>query len=285
MANPDAIAADLCLSGRFIPVDYSDDEFHRHLYSFLENNVLPAAPPNKCPPLSLLAYSARNILQPTFVIEQIPDLLVLIANIDVWRTKAVQKTANILKWNRIYEGSPSEGVHTLSEEQRMYLEVLVRPKKVSALRRMYREIVHACAKFDIHHALDTDGPVMDLLYMYFPDVLVQVQEDRQERTQEEYLFHYGLTKEERDEDRNLAVECLKLVRDVGLWKRDREAYCSTIGVPVESSFIALFPRQITENVIATSAEYYMSQVERLFQALDGIFGESSAAIELKQEDS
>lgn len=110
----------------------------------MEREILPTKIEDECPPLSMLIYGARNIILPTLLFEQMSDLLILLATIDFWRTKLLQKMTTILTWNKIYESDPSEDVRTLSGDQRRSLESHVRPKTVRVLRGMYRALFHRC---------------------------------------------------------------------------------------------------------------------------------------------
>lgn len=60
-------------------------------------------------PPSLVFYAARNILSPSFIIGQIPDLLNLLAVIETFRRLAILKSDEALEWQKYYEGEKTCG--------------------------------------------------------------------------------------------------------------------------------------------------------------------------------
>lgn len=85
----------------------------------------PDAPSTVPPPL--VFYGARNILSPSFIIGQIPDLLNLLATIETFRRFAVLKSAEALEWQKYYEREKTYG---RAEDVR-----LLAANEVRALRR------------------------------------------------------------------------------------------------------------------------------------------------------
>lgn len=117
---------------------------HRGIYGFVHPPLLPTFdidhhPPsdhvNRLPssdasstlPPSLVFYVARNILLPSFIIGQIPDLLNLLALIETFRRFAALKSDEALEWQKYYEG---EKTHGCDEDVR-----LLAANEVRTLRR------------------------------------------------------------------------------------------------------------------------------------------------------
>ena len=78
-------------------------------------------------PPSLVFYAARNILSPSFIIGQIPDLLDLLAVVETFRRFAALKSDAALEWQKYYEHEKSHG---REEDVR-----LLAANEVRALRR------------------------------------------------------------------------------------------------------------------------------------------------------
>jgi hypothetical protein len=70
---------------------------------------LPVRDASSGVPPSLVFYAARNILSPSFIIGQIPDLLNLLTAIETFRRFAVLKSGEALEWQKYYEHEKSHG--------------------------------------------------------------------------------------------------------------------------------------------------------------------------------
>jgi hypothetical protein len=57
---------------------------------------------SKQPPLYLLIYAINTILYPNFLIEQTPDILNLLGQVELLRRRAVKNCVNVLQLNAIY---------------------------------------------------------------------------------------------------------------------------------------------------------------------------------------
>lgn len=99
---------------------------HREIYGFVYPTPLHASnidhhPPSdhvdtlsspdasSALPPSLVFYAARNILSPSFIVGQIPDLLNLLAVIETFRRFATLKSDEALEWQKYYEGEKTHG--------------------------------------------------------------------------------------------------------------------------------------------------------------------------------
>ena len=114
-----------------------------HLSDHIEK--LPARDASSTVPPSLVLYAARNILSPSFIIGQIPDLLNLLTTIETFRRFAVLKSGEVLEWQKYYElektNGRAEDVRLLAANEvrtlRRYLE------KKNAQRREYIVLVRS----------------------------------------------------------------------------------------------------------------------------------------------
>ena len=70
---------------------------HVEKLSSSESDASPTVPP------FLVFYTARNILLPSFIIGQIPELLNLLTSIETFRRFAVLKADEALEWQKYYE--------------------------------------------------------------------------------------------------------------------------------------------------------------------------------------
>lgn len=60
-------------------------------------------------PPSLVFYAARNILLPSLIIGQIPDLLDLLTTVETFRRYALEKSSEALEWQIYYEREQNDG--------------------------------------------------------------------------------------------------------------------------------------------------------------------------------
>lgn len=94
-------------------------------------------------PPSLVFYAARNILSPSFIIGQIPDLLNLLAAIETFRRFAALKSDEALEWQKHYEREKThgreQGVRLLAANEVRALQRCVLQK--GAQRREYIVLV------------------------------------------------------------------------------------------------------------------------------------------------
>ncbi|KAI0918620.1 hypothetical protein AcV5_002560 [Taiwanofungus camphoratus] len=211
-------------------------QIHCHFLSidFLTNIIIPAVPNNSCPPFPVLIYAIRNIIEPTFLVAQIPDLLVLIAHANIIRKHAISKARKILSWNDHYKRHPQRDIRTLAEKDRQLLETFT--LESDKLQKMYRKIVNGCFQIDIYH-LFFSPQSYDLwprLQMYFPGQFDD-DPDSEKRdahiieTRAKHLFHYDMTDEEQQGSRVIGVYCAQFVRDASKFMQDPEAFRAQVG--------------------------------------------------------
>jgi len=64
---------------------------------------------------SVVFYAIRNILRPSFILGQIPDLLDLLAMVDTFRRHAVEVSSAALSWHEYYTKEPSPDMRLLTK--------------------------------------------------------------------------------------------------------------------------------------------------------------------------
>ena len=106
----------------------------------IKGHVLPTVSPDDCPPLPLMIYAIRNILEPTLVLSLIPELLKLLVHLEVLRTHTVSLANELLQPT----GDTDPSGQSLDTDDREALVALTKPSRVSSQRTIFRKIIHAC---------------------------------------------------------------------------------------------------------------------------------------------
>ena len=102
----------------------------------ISENIRSGAVTGESPPFAVLAFAVRNILRPTFLAQQIPALLALLANVEILRQR-LQDAAQ-----RIYD---SPLMDTLSENEAAVVERIVQLNVTTPVRSTLRRIVNRLA--------------------------------------------------------------------------------------------------------------------------------------------
>ncbi|PCH36694.1 hypothetical protein WOLCODRAFT_82666 [Wolfiporia cocos MD-104 SS10] len=239
------------------------------------------SPKSHCPPLPLLKYTIFNILTPTFLLDQIPDLLTLLGHVNLMRKHAISKTSTMLLWNDYYRQNPSATIRTLEDDDERRLRQFV--SQSNKMQQLYTTIVNTCYQIDIHHSFLSPDPmvVQPRLDMYFPGQFSEASiegEDRTRLTQclasSRHLFHHDLSEEERLENIATGERCREFICEAGLYLEDPNAYCAMNGLLQRTEFDALFPAPDTSAVVH-SIERYLQKVEFQVRTLSMMFGTGS----------
>lgn len=97
------------------------------------NDVAKAMPSASSPPLALVIYAVRNIIEPSFLPQLIPNLLRLIVHLEIIRNARTETIRRIL--------SQPDALSLTSEE----LGALRKCIELQApFRKVYREVINAC---------------------------------------------------------------------------------------------------------------------------------------------
>lgn len=119
-------------------------------------NVTPNMPPNECPPLSILIYATQNMMKPTLIHEQIPDIITFLTHVNMIRKFAHSKAIAVLKWNEHYVRHPQPDIVTLTKDDCLLLESLAIDSDDA--QQMFRQIVNDLSRLvcpSVHrHSVD-----------------------------------------------------------------------------------------------------------------------------------
>jgi len=222
--------------------------------------------------LRVLIYAIRNILRPTLVYEQIPDLLRLLGHVNVIRKYAIFKTTAILKWNERYVRYPQPDVRTLSDTERELLEGFSQGSE--GIQKLYRDVVNAFCYFDVYNTFvssEQNIAWVGRMKTYFPGQFpIFAQSDLEvAEIRTKMLFHYELTEQELKESRLVGVRCAEFVRDAAAFMENLQAHGATSGAS-NHTLRNLFPPP-EEASIRKKLERYLKNVEYVVAELERLF--------------
>jgi len=98
---------------------------------------------DQCPPLDVLCYAIKNIMYPDFLLCQIPDLLDLLAVVELYRQEASTQARAALVFNDFYQNDDT--VVSLTRKEKERIERIGDEAICVEQRRLYTLIwVHLC---------------------------------------------------------------------------------------------------------------------------------------------
>ncbi|KIJ12774.1 hypothetical protein PAXINDRAFT_156750 [Paxillus involutus ATCC 200175] len=222
----------LMLSIKFSDASY-DSQGHRAIYNLLSS--LAPSDPSSTPPPSLIFYAARNILFPSFILGQIPDLLNLLSAIDVYRRFSALKADEALEWQKYYQNAQKEGRHgdvrTLTDKESRRLREFVAKK--GGHRKEYVLLVRSLVQLYIYYLWTAAESCLlgKRLNDFFPGSIEGIDKPSS------LLFHVDLSDEEAASFMQLKDECQRWMNLVVDWESRREArgeeqgYDSSLALP------------------------------------------------------
>ncbi|PCH36701.1 hypothetical protein WOLCODRAFT_82528, partial [Wolfiporia cocos MD-104 SS10] len=223
------------------------------------------------------------LFKPTFLLDQIPDLLTLLGHVNLIRKHAISKTSAMLLWNDYDRQNPSAALHTLENDDERRLRQFI--SQSNEMQRLYTTIVNTCYQIDIHHSFLSPDPmvVRPRLDMYFPGQFSEASVEGEDRTMltqclasSRHLFYHGLSEEEQFENIATGERCREFICEAGLYLEDPKTYCAVNGVPPRTGFDfdALFPAP-DKSAVVHSIERYLQKVESQVRTLSVMFGTGS----------
>ncbi|KAI0325318.1 hypothetical protein GY45DRAFT_1330460 [Cubamyces sp. BRFM 1775] len=235
-------------------IHYANRNIHRAIYDRIKGNVIPSAPLDGCPPLPLIIYAIRNILEPTPVLSLIPELLRLLVHLEILRTHTVDLAYQLLQST----GNSDSPGHSLDTEDCEALEALTKPSRVSAQRLIFRKIIHACCLLHIHHlwrTYDTESnpPLTNYLIDYFPAFFARDPDIRDAcaTALKERPWHYNITDDELEGNREAGAQTAEFMVNAAQYTDDPRKYCEEHGHATDVTFDDLFPAPDAEHIRAT----------------------------------
>ncbi|KAF8127070.1 hypothetical protein EV363DRAFT_1347086 [Boletus edulis] len=253
---------------------------HRQIYDHVETLASSDASSTIPVPSSLVFYGARNILSPSFIIGQIPDLLNLVTVIETFRRFAVLKSDEALEWQQYYEHEKTCG---RAEDVRLLAANEVRAMrrfldKKDAQRREYIVLVRCLIHLYTHYLWTAPESCLlaKRLNDFFPGSFNGVD------MPSDLLFHVDLTEEEKAYFVRLKMECQEWMSLVSDWETKREGTCRDEGLSkedmdasFENDFCVTFPQPYEPSEMARNVEIYMKKVEDMMRKLEQWFPPSS----------
>ncbi|RDX41408.1 hypothetical protein OH76DRAFT_1475813 [Lentinus brumalis] len=248
-----------------------DEAKFRAVYNHVEDTIKPDAPSSACPPLPVLVYAIRHILEPSFILQEIPPLLRLIVHLELIRQRTVSTMQRMLR-----DADDPDVPLSLSTEDHHVLAQLTGAKRLAAQRTVYRKIVNGCSLLHIHHLWriydpETDAPLTTALINYFPAFVMRDPDmrDRCRASLKTHPWHYGLTDEERAANRETGQRAAEFIVGASQYLEDPAAYCSDNEFAPDTPFDEMFPppdaAQIGEAVMR-----YIKMVKTAADALEGV---------------
>ncbi|RPD53326.1 hypothetical protein L226DRAFT_517130 [Lentinus tigrinus ALCF2SS1-7] len=251
--------------------DYQDPNFHRAVYDHIKGQVNPVVPSSSCPPFPVLAYAVRNILEPSFLIQEIPNLLRLIVHLELLRQHIVGTMQRIIR----HSDDPRMPISLDSDHYRV-LTQLIGPKRLAAQRTVYRKIVNGCCLLHIHHLWriynpEKDPPLTTSLINYFPTFVQRDPDLRDEccASRKTHPWHYAISEDE------LAANCETGQRAAGFmfgasqYLDDPAEYCSNHGFDPDTPFDDIFPPPDSLQIVE-AIKRYIKMVKNAVDALEHV---------------
>ncbi|KDQ55141.1 hypothetical protein JAAARDRAFT_37656 [Jaapia argillacea MUCL 33604] len=184
-------------------------------------------------PLFLIKFAIRNFVNPTLLLEYIPQLLDLLAYVERVRKTAESRAVDVLVWQDYYTRNPSEGTIVLNEEELARVEEWsgkgeTGQRAAARARKIWSSLVFGLCELHIHYSWTVrDQPTLfeDYMKKYFPFL----PEHRTNKTDDTFddrnlppdvaSFHHLLTDAEETELHDSEGErCVEFIGDVSEWE-------------------------------------------------------------------
>ncbi|KAG8929963.1 hypothetical protein FRC02_004815, partial [Tulasnella sp. 418] len=242
--------------------------------------------PIHLPPVHILAYTIRRILRP-IKWHLIPDLLNLLANVELIRRKVAECASTALTWHNVFTaqgGSLDENgeqVRLLKSDEVKALDEIANSDVCEEMKVQWHAASLNIRSHHIHHILLTDAlPDFKIYYpLYFPPSIGDYPSPP--------LFLECLSGEEREAER-LFLEKAKLEdmpERVSTWRDKRRSwwlerwpevlddilYGETPYTSIQRDFQKTFPSQIEWSNLVGVIERWLTKVQSSMDTLEHIF--------------
>ncbi|KAI0759965.1 hypothetical protein BD413DRAFT_617468 [Trametes elegans] len=263
-------------------VDYSDDKFHRNVFTHIKDKITPTASVESCPPLPVIVYAIRNILEPEPVLALLPQLLRLLAHLESVRAHTVVRIEEVLRLNQQLSAQDNADARPLDTDAREALQALTKPSRLAAQRTVYRKVVHGCCLLHIHHLWRTydpgrDPPLTAALLGYFPAFLAQDPDNHADcvRALAQHPWHHAATPDELAENRRVGAQAAEFMLNAAQYTEAPREYCDERGYDADAPFDVLFPPPDVRS-IAGAIMRFVDMVRLPTDTLQSIFQDSSS---------
>ncbi|THH13129.1 hypothetical protein EW146_g7049 [Bondarzewia mesenterica] len=237
--------------------------------------VLPKMSEDALPPLYALTYAVCNIIRPTFLFDQTPEVLEIIAQIELIRQQATKYASQALVWNKYYAKELAEqaqdGILLDNHEVRIVSRLVERDR---SFRIIYCGIINNCMRLHILHIWtgEKSHHLMRYLKLYFPTFsLTDVPHPRQ-------IYHQNLSEDEEENFYATALKCIQFIHDAAQWEekiRDQDSEAIVLPEDYQSDdFRQLrdsLMEGLNEDTVTTMIGDYVRYVENFVAKFEDIF--------------
>jgi hypothetical protein len=114
--------------------------------AYIQDHALANTPKRTIPPVDVIIYAARNILYPSFLYSDIPELLDLLSIVEFYRLRVIEVARNASLWNNYYKTSKETDRDILTREEEKILKRLTKESRIQAQRYVYRTLISQCCQ-------------------------------------------------------------------------------------------------------------------------------------------
>ncbi|KAL4072608.1 hypothetical protein V8B97DRAFT_1899090 [Scleroderma yunnanense] len=197
-------------------INFSDEEYAAETHRMIYTHVAVSDQPSDVPP-TLVFYAIRNIIHPTFIVGQIPDLFNLLTMVDISRQFANKKIEDVLVWHDFYSQNPdNQDVRLLTEKEVRRLEHY--QAQSEGLRSEYFLLLRNLCLVYIHYLWTAPESCLLPIRLndFFPGSLNGFDKPSS------FLFHMDLDEDEKQVFVQLKDQCSNWMNMVIEWESERE---------------------------------------------------------------
>ncbi|OJA17788.1 hypothetical protein AZE42_06586 [Rhizopogon vesiculosus] len=243
---------------------------HRAIYDHISAKVEnDSAFADGEPHPSVIFYAIRNILRPSFIFGQIPDLLDLLAMVDTFRRHAVNVSSVALSWQEYYSKEPSPDMRLLTKHELKRIERYV--AKGEDDRLLYILLIKNLCLLHVYYLVTAPESITLARHLndYFPGCFSN--NDRPSRV----LFHSGLSDGEKRMMEEAYQECKEWLIEVDRWQEEREELLATSTAEQDATFQQdfreKFPPPLPPEELVSDLDEYLKIVEGMIYKLENYF--------------
>ncbi|KAJ8587732.1 hypothetical protein M405DRAFT_821097 [Rhizopogon salebrosus TDB-379] len=220
---------------------------------------------------SVVLYAIRNILCPSFILGQIPDLLDLLAMVDTFRKHAVVVSSAALSWQEYYAKDPSPDMRLLTKHELKKLQGYIAKDKHDRL--LYTLLIKNMCLLHVYYLMTApeSNTLAARLNDYFPGCFQN--DNRPSRL----LFHSDLSDGEKLIMEDVYRECKEWLIEVAQWEEERQELLPAASTGEEADaafqkdFREKFPPPLPTEELASDLEEYLKIVEGMIHKLEDYF--------------
>ncbi|KAG1750094.1 hypothetical protein EDB19DRAFT_1677935 [Suillus lakei] len=244
-----------------------------HISSILENE--PASADAQAPP-ALVFYATRNILRPSFILGQIPDLLDLLAMVDTFRRHAVEASSVALSWQEYYTKEPSSDpeMTLLTERELKKVQNYVTNNERDRLHYILA-VKNLCLLHIYYLVTAPESCILaERMNDYFPGCFPG------HDIPSKLLFQHGLSDSEKQIMEEAYQECKEWLLEVTQWEEEREQEQELLLVALtaeqadaafQQAFRDKFSPPFAQEELVSDLDDYLDTVERMIRKLEDHF--------------